>query len=128
VSGSGFDDVAIDWLQGLQSPNELAGSQLGGVPPTWTQEGARTQPGGSQLPRATGGAQPEASQLPGVSGGPQSSLGGSQLPGASSGAQHFPGGSQLPCASGGQPGSSHEVAGSTAVVVTPQPTGDARRR
>jgi hypothetical protein len=31
VSGSGFDDLGInfDWLQGLQSQDELAGSQLG---------------------------------------------------------------------------------------------------
>jgi hypothetical protein len=44
------------------------------------------------------------------------------------GAQQSPGGSQLPGASGGQPSSSHEVAGSTAAVETPQATGDARRR
>jgi hypothetical protein len=31
-------------------------------------------------------------------------------------------------ASGGLPGSSHEVAGSTEAVATPQPTGDVRRR
>jgi hypothetical protein len=36
VSGSGFDDLVIDWLQGLQLPDELAGSQLGGAPPTCT--------------------------------------------------------------------------------------------
>jgi hypothetical protein len=86
------------------------------------------QPGGSQLPRATGGAQPGASQLPGASGGPQSSPGGSQLPGTSGGALQSLGGSQLAGTSGGLPGSSHEVAGSTAAVATPQPTGDARRR
>jgi hypothetical protein len=90
------------------------------------QDPFRTQPGGSQLPGATGEAQPGASQLRGVSGGAQP--GTSQLPDASGGAQQSPGGSQLPGASGGQPGSSHEVAGSTAAVVTPQPTGDARRR
>jgi hypothetical protein len=77
---------------------------------------------------ATGGAEPRASQLPGTSGGTLSSPGGSQLPGASGGAQQSPVGSQLPGASGGQSGSSHEVAGSTAAVATPQPTGDARRR
>jgi hypothetical protein len=133
----------FDSLQGLQSQDELAGSQLGGAPPTWTQEGAGTQPGGSQLPGATGGAQPRASQLPSASGGAQprasqlpgasgrlqSSPGGAQLPGASSRAQQSPEGSQLPAgASGGQPGSSHEVVGWTAAVATPQPTCDARRR
>jgi hypothetical protein len=115
-------------LQGLQSPDELVGSQLGGAPPTWTQEGAGTQLGGSQLPRAIGGAQPGASQLPGASGGLQLSSGGSQLPGASGGAQRSLGGSQLPGASRGQPWSSHEVEGSTAVVATLQSTSDARRR
>jgi hypothetical protein len=64
--------------------------------------------------------------LPGATGGPQP--GALQLPGASDGAQQSPGGSQLPDASGRQPGSSHEVAGSTAAVETPQATGDARRR
>jgi hypothetical protein len=116
----------FDWLQGLQPQDELAGSRLGGAPPTWTQEGARTQPGGSQLPGATGEAQPGASQLPGASGGP--SPGGSLLPGASGGAHQSPGGSQLPSASGGQPGSSHKVARSAAAVETPQATGDARCR
>jgi hypothetical protein len=101
---------------------------LGGAPPTCTQEGAGTQPGGSQLAGATGGAQPGASQLPGSSGGPQSYPRCSQLPGASGEAQPSPGGLQLPGASGGQPGSSHEVAGSTTAVATPQPTGDGRRR
>jgi hypothetical protein len=44
ASGSGFDDLALDFdlLQGLQSQDELAGSQLGGAPPTWIQEGAGT--------------------------------------------------------------------------------------
>jgi hypothetical protein len=58
--GSGFDDLALDfdWLQGLQPQDELAGSQLGGAPPTWTREGEGTQSGGSQLPGATGEAQP----------------------------------------------------------------------
>jgi hypothetical protein len=51
-----------------------------------------------------------------------------KLPGASGGAHRSPGGSQLPGASGGQPGSPHEVAGSTTAVATPQPTSDARRR
>jgi hypothetical protein len=92
----------FDWLQGLQPQDELTGTQLGGAPTPWTQEGAGTQPGGSQLPGATGGPQPGASQLPGVSGGPHQSPGGSQLPGAS----------------GGQPGSSHEVVGSMAAVET----------
>jgi hypothetical protein len=42
--GSGFDDLGIDfdWLQGLRSQDELAGSQLRGTPPTCTQEGAGT--------------------------------------------------------------------------------------
>jgi hypothetical protein len=48
-------------------------------------------------------------------------------PGASDGAQQSAGGSQLPGASGGQLGSSHKVAGSTAVE-TPQAAGDPRRR
>jgi hypothetical protein len=69
----------------------------------WTQEGAETQPGDSQLPGASGGAQP--------------SPGGSQVTGASGGAQPSP---------GGLPGASHEVAGSAAVMATPQPTADAR--
>jgi hypothetical protein len=89
VSGSGFDELALDfdWLQDLQSQDELAGSQLGGAPPTWTQEGPGTQPGGSQLPGVIGGAQRGASQLPGASSGPHSSPGGSQLPAVSGGAQ-----------------------------------------
>jgi hypothetical protein len=90
-------------LHGMQSQDELKESQLGGVPPVWTQEGAGTQPGGSQLPGASGETQP----------------GGSQLPGADGGAQPSP---------GGLPGSSHEVAGLAASMTTPQPTTDARRR
>jgi hypothetical protein len=50
---------------------------------------------------------------------PWSSPGGSQLPDASGGAQQSP---------RGLPGSSHEVAGSAAPMVIPQPTGDARHR
>jgi hypothetical protein len=130
-------------LPPLRSPDRsFTESQLGGAPPTWTQEGAGTQPGGSQLPGATDEAQPGVSQLPGASGGPssggsqltgasggaQQSPGGSQLPGASGGAQQSPRGLQLPGASGGQPDSSHEVARSTTTVETPQVTGDARRR
>jgi hypothetical protein len=63
------DDLAFDFdfLQGLQSQYELKGSQLGGAPPTWTHEGARTQPEGSQLPGASGGAQPSPGGLPGSS-------------------------------------------------------------
>jgi hypothetical protein len=36
--GSGFDDLGFDFdfLQSLQSQDELGGSQLGGAPPTWT--------------------------------------------------------------------------------------------
>jgi hypothetical protein len=64
--------------------------------------GVGTQPGGSQLPGASGGTHP----------------GGSQLPGASGGAQSSP---------GGLPGLSHEVTRSAAVMATPQPTADARR-
>jgi hypothetical protein len=111
---AGFDNLGIefDWLQGLQSLDELAGSQLGGAPPTCTQEGAGTQLGGSQLQGEAGGVQP----------------GGSQLPGTSGGALQSPGGSQLASASRGLPGASHEVAGSTTAVATPQPTGDAKRR
>jgi hypothetical protein len=56
------------------------------------------------------------SQLPGASGGMQ--LGGSQLLGASGGAQPSP---------GGLPGSSQEVAGSVAVMATPQSTTNASR-
>jgi hypothetical protein len=92
----------------------------------WTQEGAGTRSGGSQLSGATGGAQPGASQLPGASGRLRSSPRGSQLPGTSGGAQQSPGGSQLPGASEGQPSSSHEVGGSTAAVATPHLTSDAR--
>jgi hypothetical protein len=103
AGGSRFDDLDLDFdfLHVLPSPDELRGSQLGGASPTWTQEGAGTQPGGSQLPGARGGTQP----------------GGSQLPGASGGAQPSP---------GRLPGLSHEVAGSAAVMATPQPTVDAR--
>jgi hypothetical protein len=36
ASGSGFDDLGINWLQGLQSQDELIGSQLGGAPSTCT--------------------------------------------------------------------------------------------
>jgi hypothetical protein len=53
-----LDDIDFDFLHGAQTQDELKGSQLGGVPPTWTQEGAGTQPGGSQLPGASGGMQP----------------------------------------------------------------------
>jgi hypothetical protein len=88
----------FDFLQVLQSQDELTGSQLGGAPPTCTQEGVGTQPGGSQLLGASGGA------------------------------QQSPGGSQLLGASGGLPGSSHEVAGSAAAMAAPQSTGDGRRR
>jgi hypothetical protein len=42
--GSGFDDLEFDFdfLHSLPSQDELGGSQLGGSPPTWTQEGAGT--------------------------------------------------------------------------------------
>jgi hypothetical protein len=89
VGGSGVDDLDFDFLHGLLPQVELGGSQLGGAPPTWTQQGEGAQPGGSQLPGASGGTQ----------------LGGSQLPGASGGAQPSP---------GGLPGSSQEVTGSAA--------------
>jgi hypothetical protein len=130
AGASGYDDLALnfDWLQSLQLQDELAGMHLGGAPPPWTQEGAGTQPGGSQLAGVSSGPQPGASQLPGASGAAQQSLKGSQLSSASGGPQQSPGGSQLLGASGGQPGSSHYVAGSTAAVETPQTTGDARRR
>jgi hypothetical protein len=38
TGGSGFDDLVFDFdfLQGLQSQNELGESQLGGTPPMWT--------------------------------------------------------------------------------------------
>jgi hypothetical protein len=96
AGGSGFNDLDLDFdfLHGLPSQDELGGSQLGGAPPTRIQEGARTQPRGSQLPGTSGGTQP----------------GGSQLPGASGGVQPSP---------GVLPGSSREVAGSAAAMVTP---------
>jgi hypothetical protein len=84
----------------LQSQDELARSQLGGTPPTCTQEAKSGWWGAARSLAAAG------------RGGPQLSPGGSQLPGAS----------------GGLPESSHEVAGSAAAMATPQPTGDARHR
>jgi hypothetical protein len=40
----GFDlDLSMfDFLHGVQTQDELGGSQLGGAPPTWTQEGVET--------------------------------------------------------------------------------------
>jgi hypothetical protein len=75
---------------------ELGGSQLGGAPPTGTQEGGGMQPGGSQLP----GVPPAETQ-------------------AGGGTQPSPGGLQ---------GSSHQVAGSAAMMATPPSAADARCR
>jgi hypothetical protein len=54
--------------------DELRGLQLGGAPPTWTQEGGGTRIGESQLPDArptgtqvSGGTQPSPGGLPGSS-------------------------------------------------------------
>jgi hypothetical protein len=44
-----LDDFDFDLLHDVQTQDEFGGSRLGGAPPTWTQEGVGTQPGGSQL-------------------------------------------------------------------------------
>jgi hypothetical protein len=61
AGGFGFEDYDFDFLHGLETQDELGGSQLGGAPPTWTHEGVGTQPRGSQLPCASGGTPPGGS-------------------------------------------------------------------
>jgi hypothetical protein len=74
-----YDDIGLDYFDFLRdvlcsgTQEELVGSQLGGAPPTGTEEGGGTQLGRSQLP----GAPPIGTQS---SGGMQPSLGG--LPGS----------------------------------------------
>jgi hypothetical protein len=77
-----YNDLSLDYFDFLHgvpctgTQEEHGALQLGGAPPTGTQEGGGTQPGGSQLPGAPptgthegGGTQPSPGGLPEVAAG-----------------------------------------------------------